>query len=89
MRKHWTPDEINFILEDRRLRIKKAEREIERKEIQDEYDERRPILKQFKNQFRRIKEATGIPTEWINTFAKSSKKPYADGWDWHECMEKN
>ena len=86
--KTLTPDEINYILEDRRLRIKKAEWEIERKEIQIEYDERRPIIKQFKNQFRRIKDATGIPTEWINTFAKSSKKPYADGWDRHECMGK-
>ena len=86
--KALTPDEINFILEDRRLRIKKAEWEIERKEIQNEYDERSPIIKRFKDQFRRIKDATGIPTEWINTFAKSSKKPYADGWDRYDCMGK-
>ena len=86
--KALTQDEINYILEDRRLRIKKAEWKIERKEIQNEYDERRPIIKQFKNQFRRIKDATGIPTEWINTFAKSSKKPYADGWDRYDCTGK-
>ena len=49
--KALTPYEINYILEDRRLRIKKAEWKIERKEIQNEYDERRPIIKQFKNQF--------------------------------------
>ena len=78
-------------MEDYKLRRKKEKEQdysIERKELQDEYDERRPIIKQFRHQFRRIKEATGIPTEWINTFAKSSKKPYADGWDWHDCGRK-
>ena len=78
-------------MEDYKLRRKKEKEQdysIERKELQDEYDERRPIIKQFRHQFRRIKEATGIPTEWLNTFAKSSKKPYADGWDRHNCMIK-
>jgi len=83
--KTLTPDEINYILKDRRLRIKKAEWEIERKEIQSEYDERRPIVKRLRHRFRRITEATGIPTEWVSTFAKSSKKPYADGWNLYEC----
>ena len=84
-------DEIDFTVEDYKLRRKKEKEQgypIERKELQDEYDERRPIIKQFRHQFRRIKEATGIPTEWINTFPKSSKKPYADGWAWHDCMIK-
>ena len=84
-------DEIDFTVEDYKLRWKKEKEQAypkEWKELQDEYAERRPIVNQFRHRFRRIKEATGIPTEWINTFAKSSKKPYADGWDRYDCMGK-
>ena len=81
----FDPRTIDWILEDYKEKKKEKIQEIERKELQDEYDERRPIVKRLRHRFRRITEATGIPTEWVNTFAKSGKKPYTDGWTVNEC----
>ena len=58
-------------------------KKIEKKIVQTkkDYEKQQKLnLPKYRHRFRRIREATGIPTEWINTFAF--------GWTYEECKKK-
>ena len=72
-------EEIAYLkeLREKKEKERKKEEEIERlhqKQIEDGYDS------PSRHQYRRIRDATGIPTEWLNTFNA--------GWTFAECTTK-